>query len=80
MMPAGSWTLTLRAIPAAIPEQDCLLFAKRAVAASLQVEMEMVAVGFVGLRSQHGAEALAGAAVELAQERRFCTAFNFLVL
>jgi hypothetical protein len=42
--------------------------------------MEMIAVGFVGLRSQYRSEALASAAVELAQEFRFHAVAGFPVL
>src|SRR5262245_40176328 len=44
------------------------LLAKGAAATRRQVQMEMVAVRFVGLRSQHGAEDAAGALVQSAKE------------
>ena len=47
------------------------LFAERAAAAGREVEVEVVAVGFVGLGAEHRAEDSARAAVQAAQERAF---------
>src|SRR5262245_10715188 len=54
------------------------LFAKGAAPTRCQVEVEMVAVGFVGLRSEHGPEYTARPRVQPAQERALGTCLRLL--
>src|SRR5262245_19868146 len=54
------------------------LFAKGAAPTRCQVEVEMVAVGFVGLRSKHGPEYAARPRVQPAQERALGTCLRLL--